>query len=68
MDVNLFFSVSIAISGLYSVLCFFQKPGKLLYPGLHHEAVSNLQRISVLFTGIFFVAAGLYGMYVETFF
>ena len=68
MDVNLIFSLTIIISGAFSFLCYFRKPGKFLFPNLHVEGASAAQRYSILLTGIFGVFLGLYSLIINPLF
>lgn len=65
MDINGIVALSIIASGIYSFLCFFPNPGKLLFPNLHTEGASVTQKYSIFFTGIFCVAVGLYSFFIN---
>jgi hypothetical protein len=68
MDINLILSLSIILSGVYSFFCFIPATGKNLFPSLYTKDASVAQRYSIFLSGIFGVAVGLYGIFINPLF
>ncbi len=66
MDINAVLSITIIISGLYSILCFPAVTGKVLFPSLYLDDIDTrtLQRFSLLLTGVLMLVSGIYSLFI----
>jgi len=68
MSINLALSLSIILSGMYALFCFVPATGKRLFPNLYAEGASTGQRYSILLSGLFCIAVGLYSIFIKPLF